>query len=99
MIPAFGRWTFNIFIMNPILKLIVLILFAGVFFHISCKKEYSCENCIGRNQPPIANAAPDQLITLPTASISLDGTVSRDPDGKISDWIWTKISGPAFLQL
>jgi hypothetical protein len=39
-----------------------------------CKKEYSCEGCINGNKPPIANAGPDQVITLPTDSVSLDGS-------------------------
>jgi hypothetical protein len=38
---------------------------------------------------------PDQVITLPTDSVSLDGTASNDPDGTISEWLWIKISGPA----
>ena len=70
------------------------ILLAGIF--ISCKKEKSCERCINGNKPPIAIAGPDQVITLPTDSISLDGSASNDPDGTISDpialgWLWTKI--------
>ena len=47
------------------------------------------------NKPPTAIAGPDQVITLPTDSISLDGRASSDPDGTISEWLWTKISGPA----
>ena len=56
----------------------------------------------GNNPPPDtfkkspkANAGPDQEITLPTDSVLLDGTTSSDPDGTISEWLWTKISGPA----
>jgi hypothetical protein len=60
---------------------------------ISCKKEYSCEGCL--NKPPLALAGPDQILTLPTDSILLDGSSSNDPDGKITQWLWTKISGPA----
>src|SRR4026207_2158487 len=72
--------------------LLLFILSAGIFF--SCKKEKSCEGCIG-NKPPTAVAGPDQVITLPTDSVSLDGNASSDPDGTISEWLWTKISGPA----
>ncbi|HEV8286352.1 MAG TPA: hypothetical protein VGQ09_18720 [Chitinophagaceae bacterium] len=67
----------------------------GIFF--SCKKEKSCEECKENNKPPIAVAGPDQVVTLPTDSISLDGNASSDPDGKISEWLWTKIAGPASL--
>ena len=38
----------------------------------------------GGNKPPTANAGPDQVITLPTDSISLDGSASSDPDGMMS---------------
>ena len=63
-----------------------------------CKREISCENCI-QNKPPIAIAGPDQVITLPTDSISLDGSNSKDPDGTISEWLWQKISGPASFDI
>jgi N-acetylneuraminic acid mutarotase len=69
------------------------ILAGGIL--ISCKKEKSCDGCINGNKPPIANAGPDQVITLPTDSILLDGSSSNDPDGTISKWLWKKISGPA----
>ena len=52
-----------------------------------------------KNKPPIAIAGPDQVITLPTDSVSLDGSASSDPDGKISEWLWTKISGPASFNI
>lgn len=81
--------------MKLVLKFSACILLTGITVIVSCQKERSCENCINGNQPPIANAGPDQLITLPTDSISLDGNASNDPDGKISEWLWIKISGPA----
>ena len=71
----------------------------GVIFFISCKKEKSCEGCIENNKPPIAVAGPDQVITLPTDSVLLNGRSSRDPDGTISSWLWQKISGPAFFNV
>ena len=46
------------------------------------------------NQPPVANAGANQTITLPTNSVTLDGTGSKDPDGTIASYSWTKISGP-----
>ncbi len=80
--------------MKPLLKFVSFVLLAGVLFHISCKKEYSCENC-GANKPPIAVAGSDRVITLPTDSVLLDGRQSSDPDGTISSYLWTKISGPS----
>ena len=46
------------------------------------------------NIPPTANAGTDQSITLPTNTVSLSGS-GTDPDGTISAYSWTKISGPA----
>jgi K+-transporting ATPase c subunit len=46
------------------------------------------------NIAPTANAGVDQTITLPTNSVSLSGS-GTDPDGTISNYSWTKISGPA----
>ena len=52
------------------------------------------QDCIGNNHPPLAVAGPDTVIILPTDSVLLNGSKSSDPDGKISAWQWTKISGP-----
>lgn len=89
--------------MKPILKFVAYIFLSMVV--ISCKKEHSCENCNGNppsggtNKSPIANAGPDQVITLPTDSVLLDGNASSDPNGIISEWLWTKISGPASFNI
>ena len=76
-----------------------IFLFAFLFVSVSCKKEKSFEGCSENNKTPIASAGPDQVITLPTDSISLDGSASNDPDGTISEWLWTKISGPASFNI
>jgi len=72
---------------------------SAILIFYSCKKEYSCENCAGKNKPPIANAGPDHVITLPTDSVLLNGSNSRDPDGIISSYLWTKISGPSSFNI
>jgi parallel beta-helix repeat protein len=46
------------------------------------------------NQSPTANAGADQVITLPTNSTTLTGS-GTDPDGSISSYSWSKISGPS----
>src|SRR5678816_3995586 len=46
------------------------------------------------NQNPTANAGNDQTITLPTNTASLNGS-GNDPDGSISSYAWTQISGPS----
>lgn len=49
----------------------------------------------GTNNPPVAKAGADISITLPVASVNLDGSASSDPDGAIKDYQWKKIAGPA----
>src|SRR4029079_16304867 len=44
-------------------------------------------------------AGPDQVITLPTNSVALDGSHSSDPDSNISKYQWTKISGPSSVHI
>lgn len=46
------------------------------------------------NQAPTANAGPDQVVTV-SSTVTLDGTGSSDPDGTITDYQWTQISGPS----
>src|SRR6186713_1357977 len=88
--------------MKQEIKYISLILLLMLPILNSCKKETSCENCRSendKNKPPIANAGLDQVITLPTDSVLLDGRTSSDADGIISEWLWTKISGPASFNI
>jgi len=68
---------------NNLLLLLFVILIAN-----SCKKSTP-------NQPPVANAGTVQTITLPTNSVTLDGSLSTDPDGSIASFSWTKKSGPS----
>src|SRR4030095_15673523 len=51
------------------------------------------------NHPPIANAGDDQTITLPTNTINLDGSASNDPENNITDYLWSKISGPSSIDI
>ena len=75
---------------------------ASSMVFLSCDKEQSCEGCVNgvntvltTNHPPIANAGPDQTITLPANNVIIDGNGSTDPDNNISGFVWTKISGPS----
>ncbi|WKX76123.1 PKD domain-containing protein [Zobellia laminariae] len=45
------------------------------------------------NIAPTANAGPNQNITLPTNSVTLDGSDSEDLDGSIKSYKWTKVGG------
>lgn len=50
------------------------------------------------NKPPVANAGADAVVTMPANSITLNGSASKDPDGTITKYAWSKVSGPsAFL--
>jgi len=51
------------------------------------------------NQPPVSKAGADQNITLPTNSVTINGSASSDPDGSIAGYLWTKISGPVQFTL
>src|SRR4030095_212916 len=81
--------------MKLILKIAAFVLLTGALIYVSCKKEYSCENCRETNKSPFANAGKDTIIILPIDSAMLDGSTSSDPDGTISSFQWTKILGPA----
>ena len=48
--------------------------------------------------PPLANAGTDQNITLPTNSITINGSGS-DPDGGSVSFAWTQTSGPNIATL
>ncbi len=80
--------------MRPNIKLCSFFLLTVTLFQFSCQKKFSCEDCTENNKPPVSIAGPDQVIALPTNSVILDGSLSHDPDGRISEWQWTKISGP-----
>lgn len=81
---------------------------SSVVFITSCKKDTSVESTTPvdevttidsvsgeriRGQRPIIKTGPDQTLTLPTNSTTLDGSGSYDPDGSIRYWLWTKEIG------
>ncbi|MGV3558193.1 putative Ig domain-containing protein [Larkinella arboricola] len=51
------------------------------------------------NTVPVARAGADQTITLPTNSVTLDGSTSSDANGSITAYKWTQQSGPATATL
>jgi predicted esterase len=46
------------------------------------------------NRPAVSKAGPDQNVTLPISSITLDASASYDPDGGLKAYEWTKVGGP-----
>ncbi len=56
--------------------------------------QYRRDVAIQVNQPPVVNAGVDKSITLPTNTVTLNGSAT-DADGTISSYLWTKVSGPA----
>lgn len=71
----------------------------GYFFLSSCQREITCDWCIVKNIPPVANAGEDQSIFLPIDSVRLDGSASKDPDGSIVSYQWKLISGPSSYKI
>jgi len=51
------------------------------------------QSTTGSNQAPVAIAGPDQTITLPLNSATLDGS-GTDADGTIAAYNWSQVSGP-----
>lgn len=49
---------------------------------------------IPANQPPIANAGTNKVITLPANSTTLEGS-GTDADGTIASYLWEQRSGPS----
>ncbi len=49
----------------------------------------------GAVTPLVANAGANQTITLPVNSETLDGSQSFDPNGTITSYGWTQLSGPS----
>ncbi|WP_375434373.1 malectin domain-containing carbohydrate-binding protein [uncultured Hymenobacter sp.] len=45
------------------------------------------------NTAPVANAGADKTVTLPTSSVTLDGS-GTDTNGQIASYAWTQVSGP-----
>lgn len=85
-------------IMTQVLRIAAVLLFAILVF-TGCKKELSCENCQPANKPPIAKAGADQKIVLPVDTFMLDGSASSDLDGTITSYTWSKLFGPAQINL
>ncbi|MFT3948633.1 MAG: PKD domain-containing protein [Agriterribacter sp.] len=49
--------------------------------------------------PPVADAGSAQTISLPTTTVTLDGSKSTAPSGTIKSYAWTKLSGPSSLTI
>ena len=73
------------------LKLATLCSILGLMFCIACQKELTCYTC---NESPTANAGVDQVFSVPIDSIRLDGSASKDSDGKIDKWLWSTLTAP-----
>jgi uncharacterized membrane protein YgcG len=80
--------------MKKFSKISVLILIFNFIFLPAVRNETASAIV---NLAPVANAGPDQSMTLPTNSVNLDGSASIDPDGSIISYAWAFSSGPAML--
>lgn len=52
-------------------------------------------NIVVQNQKPIANAGPDQPNVLAGGPVTLDGSLSSDPEGTALRHQWTQVGGPS----
>jgi dienelactone hydrolase len=56
-------------------------------------------NILENNQPPIADAGFDTLVTLPKTAVTLNGSASCDPNDVIVNYSWTLVEGPVSPEL
>lgn len=66
-------------------QFVVLLLVLGL---VACGGQNTSSGRL-ENQSPIANAGPDQVIVT-GAIFTLDGTASKDNDGRLSGYLWRK---------
>ena len=83
------------------INIITVGLIISLFAFITCKQDQidPPPPPTLTNHSPAANAGPDQKITLPTNSVTLDGNGSFDPDNNIINYVWAKISGPSSFNI
>ncbi len=70
------------------LKHIILTLSTAIVF-FSCQKENDYLN----NSVPVANAGTSQTITLPTNTVTVNGS-GADADGEVVAYLWSQVDGP-----
>jgi hypothetical protein len=82
----------------------ILFIFSLILLiNFSCKKEKPAQTpgqppAQPGNQSPIAYAGVDQVVAIPADTAILNGG-GNDPDGTITSYLWTKISGPASITI
>ncbi|MDQ2641480.1 MAG: M4 family metallopeptidase [Pseudomonadota bacterium] len=64
----------------------------GVSWVVDEVRIYTCETDSSENQSPVANAGEDQA-TSPAQLVTLNGAGSGDPDGHLTDAVWSQVSG------
>ena len=72
--------------MKSNLRITVTLLLGVILF--GCKKDD-----VPPPKPPVANAGNDQTIQLPASTFTLSGSATT-PQGTITNYTWTKVSGP-----
>ncbi len=89
-----AKTTKNIFSMKSASKQLIVALLC-FFVLASCKKNETVIQNRTTNGPPRADAGPDQTHYFPVDFVTLDGSLSSDPDSNIISYRWTTISGPS----
>lgn len=71
-----------------------LVIAASFILLFSCRKAIQVAGI-----PPVADAGEDQSVYLPISYVTLDGSKSVDPEGRIVSYQWTRLKGPANINL
>ncbi len=74
--------------LNRTFSLLILLCTSATLL-VQCKKDTPVQN----NKAPVANAGQDQVLLPTNTSTKLDGTASKDLDGKIVTYAWKKLTG------
>lgn len=76
-------------------------MLASVSLFFQCRKRLAEESPVvhAGHDSPVAKAGPNQEIILPTNTVSLDGSGSRDANNDIVSYSWASISGPSIPQI
>ena len=78
--------------MRPMLRTFLFATLSVIFFS-SCQNEAAELINAASHSTPVANAGPSRSITLPTNTVTLNGSGSS-ANGPITGYLWSMVSGP-----
>ena len=80
-----------VFTTDPIVQNITFLV--SIYNSVSNCESVKTSLNVSVNHPPIVNAGPDQVVTVPVGSVVFEGTAT-DQDGFIISTQWAQLSGP-----